>query len=208
MKVLVKTPHNKLTVGKNSTFTARMFLAGGCTGNWRENVIHEGQRFFKSSPLVKHITGNFEMLSPKTDCSKIKFINLLKWEHDAILNSDFLVINFEGSESLQPGTIYELGRFAYESLSMGNRTLFININPNYKLNREVTNHIRIILADIGYSKKSIERLFENSTVDDCVHISSYTNDDDFARSIFEKINTIVLKGKEQSFLSTKEALKN
>ena len=110
-------PHKSYTI----------FLAGGCTTKWRE--------YFTSrlSEICKH--DNVIIFSPFCDSKKITLKELLFWERDHLLDCDMIVFNFEGSESTQAGSMFELGRFANDTSLYGD--VLVNIDDNYKLKREV-----------------------------------------------------------------------
>ena len=125
-----------------------IFLAGGCTTNWRDiliqeftatiNSVNKSAKYELSQNVVNFIT----LFINSKD---IKLQDLLEWEHNAIIDADYVVFNFEGSSSVQPGSLYELGR--YSPLIKGK--IMVNADPNYSKLRELTYHIDMLNKDFG-----------------------------------------------------------
>lgn len=119
-------PHKSYTI----------FLAGGFTTNWRDDFIN------CLSNICKH--DNVVIFNPFCDSKKIKLMDLLYWEREHLFDCNMLVFNFEGSESTQAGSMFELGRFASNKAIYGD--VLVNIDDNYKLKREVEIQIGFINA--------------------------------------------------------------
>lgn len=56
-----------------------------------------------------------------------------------------IVFNFEGSDSPQPGSMFELGRYGIMKAVWGNT--IVNIDDNFKLKREVEIHLEAMNID-------------------------------------------------------------
>ena len=131
MKIITPLDENKDVDYANSyTF----FLAGGCTTNWRDEFIQKISEICKIENIV--------FFNPMCDSKKIKLRDLLLWEKIHILKCDTLVFNFEGSDSPQPGSMFELGRYALNKCEYGNT--LVNIDKGYKLKREARFHIEMM----------------------------------------------------------------
>ena len=90
----------------------RVFLAGGITGcsNWQEKVINELLHLSDYYNLE-----NVTIFNPRRNdfdvTDKDAEIEQIKWEHAWLTRCDIFSCFFEASESLQPITLYELGRY-------------------------------------------------------------------------------------------------
>lgn len=133
MKIKVITPLSE-DQHVDDNCSCSIFLAGGCSTSWRDSFIKKLENIVETDSVV--------VFSPFCDSTKIKLIDLLKWERNHLMCCDIIVFNFEGSTSVQPGSIYELGRFAPRMLICGH--VLANIDDNYKLKREVGYHIELI----------------------------------------------------------------
>ena len=121
-----------------------IFLAGGCTTNWRDDFVSSLSRICKHDNII--------VFSPFCDPKKITLKELLFWEREHLFGCNMLVFNFEGSESTQAGSMFELGRFANDKALYGD--VLINIDDNYKLKREVEIQVGFMNADNEQIDKS------------------------------------------------------
>ena len=94
----------------------KIFLAGGITKchNWQRNVIDHLKYFEQYYPKLKNAIiynprrDNFEDLSPEEEYEQIS------WEHEYLEKCNIFTCFFDASESVQPITLYELGRWAHK----------------------------------------------------------------------------------------------
>lgn len=119
----------------NNSYT--IFLAGGCMTNWRDEFIRKVSERCKSENVV--------ILNPFCDSKKIKLRDLLFWEREHLLNCHMIAFNFEGSDSPQPGSMFELGRYGIMKAVWGNT--IVNIDDSFKLKREVEIHLEAMNID-------------------------------------------------------------
>lgn len=144
-----------------------IFLAGGCTTNWRDEFIRKFSERCKSENVV--------IFSPFCDSKKIKLRDLLFWEREHLLNCHMIVFNFEGSDSPQPGSMFELGRYGIMKAVWGNT--IVNIDDNFKLKREVEIHLEamnIVAKELSYinedSKIEVIHSDLDKMIERCVEI--------------------------------------
>lgn len=151
MKIITPLDENK-DVDYANSFT--IFLAGGCTTNWRDEFVKK---------LSAHCTSkNIVVFSPFCDSKNIKLRDLLFWEREHLINCDMIVFNFEGSDSPQPGSMFELGRYAISKAIHGN--VIVNIDDNFKLKREVEIHVELLNIEAGLC-----RAFDNIPKIEVIH---------------------------------------
>lgn len=90
-----------------------VFLAGGITGctNWQEKAISELLRLSDYYDL-----SNVVIFNPRRDefdvTDKTAEIEQIKWEHERLKGCDIFSCFFEANDSLQPITLYELGKWS------------------------------------------------------------------------------------------------
>ena len=116
-----------------------IFLAGGCTTNWRDEFVKKLSACCTSKNIV--------VFSPFCDSKKIKLRDLLAWEQAHLTKCGTIAFNFEGSDSPQPGSIFELGRYAINKSIFENA--IVNIDDKFKLKREVEIHIELMNIELG-----------------------------------------------------------
>lgn len=154
MKIITPLDENQ-DVDYTNSYT--IFLAGGCTTNWRDEFVR------KLGELCK--VENIVVFNPFCDSSKIKLKDLLSWERKHLLACKILVFNFEGSESPQPGSMFELGQYAFDKCKHDDHVL-INVDDKYKLKREVGIHVEMMNERKSRFVQSIEMF--NSGFDEMV----------------------------------------
>lgn len=134
MRVITPLTEDQNVDYKNS-YT--IFLAGGCTTAWRDEFVKNLSTRCPSKNIV--------VFSPFCDSKNIKLRDLLFWEREQLLNCHMIVFNFEGSDSPQPGSMFELGRYGIMKAVWGNT--IVNIDDNFKLKREVEIHLEEMNID-------------------------------------------------------------
>lgn len=112
--------------------TRIIFLAGGISGcrDWQSETIKELENL---SPLynlsnvlvINPRHPNFDVENPDAEIEQIR------WEHKWLECCDLVSYFFDNSESLQPITLYELGKWANKKLSV------ITVCHGYKRERDV-----------------------------------------------------------------------
>lgn len=96
-----------------------VFLAGGITGcwHWQDRVIEELEKLGGQFNL-----GNVVIFNPRREdfdvSDKEAEIEQIKWEHRYLKDCDVFSVYFEANESLQPITLYELGKWALRKKSV------------------------------------------------------------------------------------------
>lgn len=97
-----------------SSPSCRVFLAGGITGcrNWQQEVIDHLKYY-------EQIYGNFgevQVFNPRRDNFDVEdpsvTIEQIRWEHEWLKKCDIFSVFFEASKSVQPISLYELGKHA------------------------------------------------------------------------------------------------
>ena len=93
-------------------YDVKVFLAGGITGceHWQDKVINELERLATYHDLGDVVVynprrENFDVTNPDAEIEQIR------WEHNYLTRCDIVSYFFEACESLQPITLYELGRY-------------------------------------------------------------------------------------------------
>lgn len=110
----------------------KVFLAGGITGcsNWQEKVISELLNLSEYYNLA-----NVVIYNPRRDdfdvTDKNAEIDQIRWEHNQLMRCDIFSCFFEASESLQPITLYELGKWGLKKPSV------ITVQQGYLRERDV-----------------------------------------------------------------------
>ena len=132
-RVRVITAPNKFNMLQDNSIT--VFLAGGITGckDWQEDVIDEMFAYQNNDSIYCGIPitllnprrKNFDVNDPNAEYEQIS------WEHRMLSKCDIVSFFFDNSESLQPITLYELGRW-----SMIKPTI-ISIVDGYKRKNDV-----------------------------------------------------------------------
>jgi hypothetical protein len=111
-----------------------IFLAGGITGcdNWQEDLIFDLRSLDNSGLFdLKRLTvfnprrDDFDVTDTKTAIEQIK------WEHKCLEMCDICSFFFPASESVQPITLYELGKYSRDHTSV------ISIQEGYKRAEDV-----------------------------------------------------------------------
>lgn len=94
------------------TYNVKVFLAGGITGceHWQDKVINELEKLATYHDLRDVFVynprrENFDVRNPDAEIEQIR------WEHDYLIRCDIVSYFFAACESLQPITLYELGRY-------------------------------------------------------------------------------------------------
>ena len=105
-----------------------IFLAGGITGcvNWQFDIIWELNNL-NDSGLFN--LGGLVIFNPRRDNFDIRdetsTIEQIRWEHKALEKCDICSFFFPASDSVQPITLYELGKH------MGKRVSVVGIQEGY-----------------------------------------------------------------------------
>ena len=111
-----------------------IFLAGGITGcdNWQLDLIFELQSLDNSGLFD---LGGLVIFNPRRDNFDVMdmeaTIEQIKWEHKSLEKCDICSFFFPASESVQPITLYELGRYLRDHTSV------ISIQEGYKRAEDV-----------------------------------------------------------------------
>lgn len=120
-----------------------IFLAGGITDcvNWQTDLIFELENL-NDSGLFN--LGGLVIFNPRRDnfdtMDMEAIIEQIKWEHKCLEKCDICSFFFPASESVQPITLYELGKH------LGNHHSVVSIQEGYKRAEDV----KIQLALDGY----------------------------------------------------------
>lgn len=130
MKII--TPENSL-VPSSSDVT--VFLAGGITGceNWQNEVISKLMElseyyFLDRLAIYNPRCETFDI----NDCSAE--VNQIRWEYARLKTCDIFSAFFQASESLQPISLYELGK---NSVRRDPTTCVVTVQKGYKRERDV-----------------------------------------------------------------------
>ena len=97
-----------------SKLVPTVFLAGGITNcyNWQQDVIDHLKYFEKYYPALK----NAIVYNPRRDdfdtLSEEEILEQIKWEHNYLERCNLFTCYFDNSESVQPITLYELGKYS------------------------------------------------------------------------------------------------
>lgn len=111
-----------------------IFLAGGITGcdDWQTDLIGELQSLNDSGLFD---LGGLVIFNPRRDNFDVMdmeaTIEQIKWEHKCLEKCDICSFFFPASESVQPITLYELGRHLREHHSV------VSIQEGYKRAEDV-----------------------------------------------------------------------
>lgn len=94
----------------------KIFLAGGITNchNWQRNVIDHLKYFEEYYPKLKNAIVYNPRREDFGDLSPEKEYEQISWEHEYLKACDIFTCFFDASESVQPITLYELGRWAHK----------------------------------------------------------------------------------------------
>ena len=112
-RVRVITAPNKFNMLTDNSIT--VFLAGGITNcnEWQVDVINEIFDFWEDNDqdfipitLLNPRRTNFDVNDPNAEYEQIS------WEHRMLSKCDIISFFFDNSDSLQPITLYELGRWS------------------------------------------------------------------------------------------------
>lgn len=150
------------------------FLAGGITGcpDWQSDVIKSLMRMEQSGIDLSHLVimnprrENFPIDDPSASETQIK------WEFDWLEECDIFSIYFAGCESLQPISLYELGR---NLLRMKEKFpiswkdhLAVSVADGYKRDHDV-----VVQTELAVGKDIV---LEHATPQDHAHdiLMSYT----------------------------------
>ena len=145
-----------------------VFLAGGASTDWREEV-----EATTIKTLGEHKDPNFDtvyIFDPKTNGigKRVNYSQLIEWEKFFLERPDILAFNFEKSETDQPFSLFELGRYApmkLESIgAMGDQlfngniasdSLVVNVHREYRQRFGMTKQLELMIADncIHYKDK-------------------------------------------------------
>ena len=111
-----------------------IFLAGGITDcvNWQMDLVFELKNLNDSGLFD---LGGLVIFNPRRDNFDVMdmeaIIEQIKWEHKALEKCDICSFFFPASESVQPITLYELGRH------LGDHTSVVTIQKGYKRAEDV-----------------------------------------------------------------------
>lgn len=116
-----------------------VFLAGGITGcsDWQSEVIRKLER--------KSNTDNLVIINPRRTVfdldDKNKSIEQIKWEHQYLSNCDIFSAYFT-SDTVQPITLYELGRYSTDFMYRYDRSeimwrVLVSIEDGYSRTNDV-----------------------------------------------------------------------
>lgn len=111
-----------------------IFLSGGISGckNWQKDLIDELQRLRE---LGLFDLGGLVIFNPRRDDFDIENPNAtveqIKWEHKCLEKCDICSFFFPASNTVQPITLYELGRH------LGDHTSVVSIQEGYKRAEDV-----------------------------------------------------------------------
>ena len=112
----------------NSNLT--VFLAGGISNcrNWQDEVIKELYKLDNKYDLPR-----ISIFNPRQDADMkdIDPVEQIKWEHRYLELADIFSVFFCDSESLQPRTLYELGKYGRE------KTSIITVEKGYKREEDI-----------------------------------------------------------------------
>lgn len=107
MKV-IQAPH------MGELYGTKVFLAGGISGcrNWQKETIDALDKYFnllgtgKNIAIINPRQDNFDPDAPIDE-----IIKQIKWEHYMLEKSDIVAFFFDNSDSVQPISLYELGKW-------------------------------------------------------------------------------------------------
>lgn len=111
-----------------------IFLAGGITGcdDWQSDLIHELENLNDSGLFD---LGGLVIFNPRRDNFDVMDMEVkieqIKWEHKCLEKCGICSFFFPASESVQPITLYELGRH------LGDHTSVVSIQEGYKRAEDV-----------------------------------------------------------------------
>lgn len=111
-----------------------IFLAGGITGceDWQSDLIEELQNLNDSGLFD---LGGLVIFNPRRDNFDVMDMEVkieqIKWEHKCLEKCDICSFFFPASESVQPITLYELGRYLRKYNSV------VSIQEGYKRAEDV-----------------------------------------------------------------------
>ena len=111
-----------------------IFLAGGITGcdNWQSDLIDELRDLGNSSLFD---LGGLVIFNPRRDNFDVMDMGVkieqIRWEHKCLEKCDICSFFFPASESVQPITLYELGRHSKHHTSV------VSIQEGYKRAEDV-----------------------------------------------------------------------
>lgn len=123
-----------VTAPENSNGYWSVFLAGGISGctNWQAKVIAELEHLSECYNL-----SNVAIYNPRRDdfdvTDRTAEIEQIKWEHSMLTKADVLSIFFANSDSVQPITLYEFGRFC----KVKGTIPVVTVQKGYKRERDV-----------------------------------------------------------------------
>lgn len=111
-----------------------IFLAGGITGcdDWQTDLVCELQNLNDSGLFD---LGGLVIFNPRRDNFDVMDMEVkieqIRWEHKCLEKCDICSFFFPASESVQPITLYELGRH------LGDHTSVVSIQEGYKRAEDV-----------------------------------------------------------------------
>ena len=99
-----------------ATSHIKIFLAGGITNchDWQQNVIDHLKYFEQYYPKLKNAIVYNPRREDFGDLSPEKEYEQILWEYRYLKACDIFTCFFDASESVQPITLYELGRWAHK----------------------------------------------------------------------------------------------
>jgi hypothetical protein len=118
-----------------------LFLAGGITNcdEWQDEVCEKLSDDSIVGTVFNPRRKNFPMGDPEAGKKQIA------WEYWALndLNPDIISFWFDGGESLQPITLYELGRYSTKHMLKGSpEHLVVASDPNYGRDMDVREQLK------------------------------------------------------------------
>jgi len=128
-----------------------LFLAGGITdcAEWQDEVCEKLSDKSIIGTVFNPRRKNFPMGDSEAGKKQIA------WEFWALndLKPDIISFWFDGGKSLQPITLYELGRYSTKHLELGSpKRLIVASDPNYGRNMDVIEQMgHIGFKDVGNS---------------------------------------------------------
>lgn len=133
-----------------------VFLSGGITGcrNWQEDVI-TALGSFPNTALYN--LDSLVVFNPRREefvDDDVNAIAQIKWEHVCLELCDIVSVFFPASESVQPITLYELGKY-----SRSGKSQIVTIQSGYKRELDVVTQMAL---DPGPSECTVYQNYEDA----------------------------------------------
>lgn len=164
MKV-IKAPENFDNFTRKGNDNVSIFLAGGITDgqDWRESIISNLNKKYSSNDRVG-------ILNPRREgfgkLEETEVYNQIKWEYDALKKCDIFAIMFCESKSVQPISMYELGKqlslYNFE-LNTPNKILHavIGVEEEYSLKDDIVVQLNLMGYPVDILRGSKEQRYED-----------------------------------------------